>query len=111
MDLSQLQLMKQAALDKKAKDVICLDLKGNSDLCDYTLICSGDTDRQTRAIADSIEQTLKTKLQARPAAVEGKNSGYWILLDYGSVLVHIFHADYRKYYAIEDIWPSAVLEI
>jgi ribosome-associated protein len=105
-----LDLTKQlagAALDKKAKRMATLDLRGLSDICDFVVVCSGDTDRHTRAIADGMEELAKSKYKVTPMAVEGKQSGNWILLDYGSVVVHIFLNELRDYYAVEELWPSA----
>lgn len=96
-----------AALDKKASRVVCLDLHEVSDLCEMQFICSGENDRQTRAIADAIEEQLRTRMNLRPLAVEGKQTGNWVLLDYGNVLVHIFLNIYRDYYAVDTIWPKA----
>ena len=79
-----------------------------SDLCDYQLICSADNERQTGAIASFIEDTLRTELKAKPAAIEGKTNGHWILLDYGAVNIHIFYDYLRDYYALEEIWPKAI---
>ena len=101
-------LAASAARDKKAARVVIMDLRGKSDICDYQLICSGESDRQTRAIADEIEGRLRKEMQTKPFAIEGKGSGHWILMDYGSTFVHIFLNQVRDYYAIENIWPDAV---
>lgn len=96
-----------AASDKKATRPILLDLRGVSDMCDYQFICSGDNERQTRAIADAIEARCREVGGVRPVAIEGKQSGNWILLDYGSTIVHIFFSYLRDYYALEQLWPKA----
>jgi ribosome-associated protein len=96
-----------AALDKKAVRPIMLDLRGVSDLCDYQFICSGENERQTRAIADAIEARCREVGGIRPVAIEGKQSGNWILLDYGSTIIHIFFSYLRDYYALEQLWPKA----
>ena len=96
-----------AAADKKAVRPILLDLRGQSDLCDYQFICSGENERQTKAIADAIEEQCKTSGGVRPVAVEGKQTGNWVLMDYGSVMVHIFYSHLRDYYGIEQLWPKA----
>lgn len=97
----------QAAGDKKATRISALDLRGLSDLCDIQLICSGETDRQTKAIADGIVAYVKQKGGGNPVAVEGLQTGSWILIDYGSVIIHIFMSEYRDYYALESLWPTA----
>lgn len=95
------------AADKKATRPVLIDLRGVSEICDFQFVCSGDNDRHTRAIADAIEEHCKKEAGIRPFAVEGKQSGNWILLDYGSTLVHVFFNEVRDYYAIETLWPKA----
>lgn len=97
-----------AAADKKASRPVLLDLRGLADFCDFQFICSGENDRQTRAIAEAIEERCK-KNGVRPAAVEGKQTGNWITLDYGSIIIHVFFDYLRDYYALEEIWPKAKL--
>ncbi len=96
-----------AAADKKAQRMVLLDLRNASDLCDFQLVCSGDNDRQTRAIAEAIQDRLKQQHGVLPLATEGKQTGQWIVLDYGSTIVHIFFAPLRDYYAIEELWPQS----
>ena len=91
---------------KKGFDILCLDLRGHSDLCDFKIICSGDNEKQTRALSDGVEAHLAKHFRKKPSAVEGKTSGFWILLDYGSLMVHIFKKEYRSFYAIEQLWPG-----
>ena len=97
----------EAAGDKKATRIVILDLRGVSDFAEFQVICSGDNDRQTRAIADAIEEQCKSRGGIRPYATEGKQTGHWILLDYGATLIHIFNSEIRDYYAIEKLWPKA----
>lgn len=107
--MNSLEIARQAAdaaLDKKAQRLVLQDLKGLSDLCEYQLVCSGDNDRQTRAIAEGIEERCK-KLGIRPVAVEGKQTGNWILIDFGSVLIHVFLEGLRDFYALESLFPRA----
>lgn len=106
-----LQLMLRAIRDKKGSDIVCLNLKGQSDLCDYKVICSGENERQTKAIAESVEALCYQHFKMKPSSIEGKSSGYWILLDYGSTMLHIFQKDYRNYYALEKLWPNAGMNI
>lgn len=108
--MTPLEIAKEAiaaAADRKAVRPVLLDLKGVSDLCEYQFICSGENERQTRAIADAIEERCKKVGGIRPIAIEGKQSGNWILLDYGSTLIHIFYNYIRDYYALEQLWPKA----
>ena len=98
-----------AAGEKKAEDTIVQDLRGLSDLCHYQVICSSSNARQSLAISESIEASLKKKWRLGPLAVEGKKGGTWVLLDYGHFMVHIFEGPVRKYYSIEQLWPKAKL--
>ncbi len=95
-----------AAIDKKAKRLVLLDVNPFSDMCDLQLICSGDNDRQTKAIASAIQKSL-AEAGIKPQNTEGQNEGQWILMDYGRFNVHIFFDNLRDYYAIESLWPQA----
>ena len=97
----------KASLDKKAKRPVLQDLEGRSDLCRFQLVVSGDNERQTQAICDNIEEQLRKEFGLKAVAIEGKQTGQWILLDYGSVLIHVFFDPIRDYYALEQLWPKA----
>jgi ribosome-associated protein len=95
------------AADKKAVDVVELDLKDVLGYTDYFLICSGNTGRQTRAIHDGILEGLKREHQTLPRRVEGSSRGGWILMDYLDVVVHIFTPETREFYRLEELWGEA----
>jgi len=95
------------AVDKKALDVVELDLRGVLGYTDYFLICSGNTGRQTKAIHDGILEGLKREHQMLPRRVEGASRADWILMDYLDVVVHIFTPDTRDYYRLEQLWGEA----
>jgi ribosome-associated protein len=103
---SIIRIIADAAADKKATRIMAQNLQGKSSLCDYQLICSGSNERQTQAISNHIEDVMRAK-QLKPLAIEGKQTGHWILMDYGEVMVHIFLDSIRDYYAIERLWPDA----
>ena len=107
--MEALQAVVVAAGDKKAEEIIVQDLRGLSDLCHYQVICSGNNSRQTMAVADFVEETLRKKWKLGPLAVEGKKDGSWVLLDYGLFMVHIFDGPVRRYYSLEQLWPKAKL--
>jgi ribosome-associated protein len=108
MDARQLvKCIAKAAQDKKAIRLVVQDLTQKSDLCEFQVICSGTNDRQTQAICSGIEQATKEKASRKPLAVEGRQTGHWILLDYGDVIVHVFLDSLRDYYALESLWPDA----
>lgn len=101
------QEVAKAADEKKASDVTLLDVRGFSTICDFTLICSGENDKQTQAIAASIEDHCRVNFGRKPVGVEGRQTGQWILLDYGDLIVHIFLRELRDYYQLEKLWPKA----
>jgi ribosome-associated protein len=94
-----------AALEKKATNLIILNVKEMSSLADYFVICSGNSDRQVQAIASAIEETLK-KAGRLPIGVEGERAAKWVLLDYGDVIFHIFYEPVREFYDIERLWTD-----
>ncbi len=104
MDL--IKLIATGASDKKATRIVVQKIEGKSSLCDYHVICSGSNERQTQAIASGIEDLVREKKAGKPLAIEGKQTGHWILMDYGSVMVHIFLDTIRDYYALERLWPN-----
>jgi ribosome-associated protein len=97
----------QAALDKKATDVVVLDLRKAGGFTDYFVICTGGNPRQINAIAVGVEETLKRELGERPAVAEGVDQSEWILLDYFNFVVHIFSRDCRAFYALDRLWGNA----
>ena len=84
-----------------------LDLRGISTFTDFYVICSGGSEPQIKAIAEAIQERLREDHNTRPAAVDGFPVSQWVILDYLSVLVHIFAGDKRSYYALEDLWGDA----
>jgi ribosome-associated protein len=95
------------AADRKALDIVQLDLRGIIGYADYFLIATGRTDRQTRAIHDGIHQGLKAAHGLLPRRVEGVTEARWILMDYLDVVVHVFTPDTREYYRLEQLWGEA----
>jgi ribosome-associated protein len=98
----------RAALDKKAEDVIVLDLRKAGGFTDYFVICTGGNPRQITAIADSVDETLKKELRERPSLAEGLNKSEWILLDYFNFVVHVFSRECRAFYGLERLWGNAL---
>jgi ribosome-associated protein len=95
------------AEDKKAIDVVELDLRGVLGYTDYFLVCSGNTGRQAKAIHDGILEGLKREHDTLPRRVEGSGQTGWILMDYLDVVVHIFTPDTRDFYRLEQLWGEA----
>ncbi len=95
------------AADKKAGEVVELDLRGVLGYTDYFVICSGNTDRQTKAIHDGILEGCKREHETLPRRVEGLSKRDWILMDYLDVVVHIFTPETRAFYRLEQLWGEA----
>jgi ribosome-associated protein len=100
-------LVAEAALDKKATRIEIIDVRDKVDYADYVIVMSGRSDRQVGAIARGIEEDLKLKHGTRCAGVEGLPQGNWVLLDFGDVVVHIFHQEMRGFYDLEGLWLDA----
>ena len=92
------------AADKKAIDVVALDLRGVLGYTDYFVVCSGNTDRQTKAIHDGIHEGMKKDHGLLPHRVEGLQEARWVLMDYLDVVVHVFTPETRGFYALERLW-------
>lgn len=96
----------QAATDKKATDLVMLDLRKAASFTEYFLICTGASTRQVQAISDAIEESLR-KSGKRPMHIEGYSSAEWILLDYGDFIAHVFSPASRRFYDLERLWRDA----
>ncbi|MGI6755399.1 MAG: ribosome silencing factor [Atopobiaceae bacterium] len=96
-----------AADDKKAEDIVLLDLTKLSDMCDYFLIMSAPNAHLADAVMDEIKERVWNNLKIKPLSCEGKMGSHWILMDYGSVVVHIFDPETRDYYRLERLWGEA----
>jgi ribosome-associated protein len=108
-DRSSLDLARRVvelAEDKKAADIVLLDLSALTTLADYFVICSGGSERQLDAIADGVVEGLRDE-KLRPIGREGVAASHWVLLDYGSVIVHIFTPPERDFYQLERHWAEA----
>jgi len=97
----------RATLDKKAVDVVVLDLRKAAGFTDFFVICTGTNPRQINAIADGVEETLKAEFGERPALTEGVEKSQWILLDYFNFVVHVFSRECRAFYELERLWGNA----
>ncbi len=96
----------RAAIDKKAENVKILNLTDISGFTDYFVICSGMSDRQVQAVADSVKKTMHTQHRDLLSA-EGYSDGRWVLMDFGDVVVHVFLDALREYYDLENLWADA----
>jgi ribosome-associated protein len=98
------------ALEKKARDVLVLDMRGLVGYTDHFVICTGNTDRQVRAIHDGVHEGLKREHRLLPRRVEGVSGAQWVLMDYLDVVVHIFTPATREFYRLEQLWGEAPAE-
>jgi ribosome-associated protein len=96
----------KAALDKKAEDVMVLDVRGLTGYADYFVLMTADSDRQASAIADYVEEAMKTAGVSK-VGVEGYETGRWILMDYGEVVAHVMSRESRGFYDLEGLWADA----
>ena len=94
--------------EKKANDIVLMDLrKVKNAVADFFVICSGNSDKQLDAIADSVDTEVFKGLKENPWHIEGKNNKEWMILDYTNVVAHIFRKDRRSFYALEKLWGDA----
>jgi len=97
----------ELASDRKAADIVVIDLREIVGYTDYFLICTGNTERQTKAIHDAIHQDLKDSNRILPRRVEGQGQARWILMDYLDCVAHIFTPEARSFYRLEQLWGEA----
>ena len=100
------KLVADLASDKKAEDILILEMRKIANMCDYFVVCSGTSDRQVKAIAQGIEEGLKPK-GLKIYHQEGLSQSLWVLLDLGDVVVHVFDKDTREFYNLEHLWQEA----
>jgi ribosome-associated protein len=112
-DLESGQLARElidAIAEKKGSDIVLLDVQSVSLLADYFIICSGDTERQVKAIVDEVLER-GAEVGLKPLRVEGSAASGWMVLDYATVIVHIFLPAQRDYYDLQDLWSDAPLVV
>jgi ribosome-associated protein len=101
------RLCAKYAADKKAEDIIALDLRGISTFTDFFVICSGTSEPHLKAISSEVQERLKLEHGVKPMAVDGFPTSQWVVADYSDVIVHIFHPEKRALYSLEDLWSDA----
>jgi ribosome-associated protein len=97
----------RAASDKRAMDIVAIDVAELLVVTDYFVICTGNTDIQVRAIADEVEDRLREEGGIKPIGREGTAEGRWVLLDFGDLVVHVFQPQERDFYRLENLWSDA----
>ena len=115
MDTSSLQLVdtvKEAFRDKKAKKITVVDLSDIGEaVCDYFVICEGNTPTQVSAIYDRVEELVRKKLGEKPAKIAGTENCLWVAMDYINVMVHVFVPDMHDYYSLETLWADSKISV
>jgi len=104
--ITELDVYVKAALGRKAKNPVLLDVRHLTSLADAFLICHGTSNRQVSAIADHIQRDLK-KQGIKALSVDGLKDGHWVLMDYGHVIIHVFYESTRRFYDLEGLWTDA----
>jgi ribosome-associated protein len=107
LEESLARLCAEGALDKKAENAVILDMRGISSFTDFFVIVSGTSEPQLKAIAGSIRSKVREATDLGPIAEDGFPGSQWVIIDYGSVIVHIFHAEKRDVYGLESLWNDA----
>jgi ribosome-associated protein len=106
-----LESILEGIFEKKGNNVLKIDLrKIESRMADYFVICHAGSTTQVDSICDSVEDTVRDKAHEKPIRVEGLNNCFWVLIDYGNVVVHIFLEEYRNFYSLESLWADASIE-
>ena len=104
----EIKVIAEAMLEKKAKDVVSMDLTGiGTAITDFFVVCNADSTTQVVAISDNIVEKMWTECRRDPIRAQGRENAFWIILDYGDIVVHIFKTEYREFYRLEDLWSDA----
>ena len=108
MDNKELKVIADAMLEKKAQDVVALDLrKIGTAISDHFIVCNADSTPNVVAIADNVEDRMIEKCTRKVVRTQGKEKAFWVILDYGDIVVHVFQTPYRAFYRLEDLWADA----
>ena len=108
MENKDLQVIADAMLEKKGQVVVSLDLRPiGTAISDYFIVCNADSAPAVVAIADNVEDRMIEKCRRKVARTQGKENAYWVILDYGDIVVHVFQTPYRSFYRLEDLWADA----
>jgi ribosome-associated protein len=99
-------LLTRAALEKKACDLVVLDVREHTSIADYFIVCSGRSDRQVQSIAQGLEENAAGE-GIKPFAIEGTQRGHWVLMDFSDVIVHVFYQPVREFYDLDGLWGHA----
>ena len=108
MNNTELKVIADAMLEKKAQDVVSLDLTSiGTAISDHFIVCNADSTPAVVAIADNVEDRMIEKCRRKVIRTQGKENAFWVILDYGDIVVHVFQTPYRAFYRLEDLWADA----
>ena len=108
MNNTELKVIADAMLEKKAQDVVALDLRQiGTAISDHFIVCNADSTPNVVAIADNVEDRMIEKCKRKVVRTQGKENAFWVILDYGDIVVHVFQTPYRAFYRLEDLWADA----
>ena len=108
MDNKELKVIADAMLEKKGQDVVSLDLRPiGTAISDHFIVCNADSTPAVVAIADNIEERMIEKCKRKVTRTQGKENAFWVILDYGDIVAHVFQTPYRAFYRLEDLWADA----
>ena len=112
MDKKVLKVIADAMLEKKGQEVVSLDLRPiGTAISDHFIVCNADSTPAVVAIADNIEDRMIEKCGRKVIRTQGKENAFWVIMDYGDIVVHIFQTPYRAFYRLEDLWADAPREV
>ena len=108
MDNKELKVIADAMLEKKGQEVVSLDLRSiGTAISDHFIVCNADSTPAVVAIADNIEDRMIEKCRRKVLRSQGKENAFWVILDYGDIVVHVFQTPYRAFYRLEELWADA----
>jgi len=108
MNNNELKVIADAMLEKKGQDVVSLDLRSiGTAISDHFIVCNADSTPAVVAIADNVEERMIEKCRRKVNRTQGKENAFWVILDYGDIVVHVFQTPYRAFYRLEDLWADA----
>ena len=111
MENKELKVIADAMLEKKGQDVVSLDLRPiGTAISDHFIVCNADSTPAVVAIADNIEDRMIEKCKRKVVRTQGKENAFWVIMDYGDIVVHVFQTPYRAFYRLEDLWADAPRE-
>lgn len=108
MENKELQVIAEAMLEKKGQNVVSLNLKPiGTAISDHFIVCNADSTTNVVAIADNVEDRMIEKCKRKVTRTQGKENAFWVILDYGDIVCHVFQTPYRDFYRLEDLWADA----